>query len=463
MAKNVILLTIDALSSGHVGHLGYDRQTTPRLDELATRGLSGSLCVAQSSHTRESMPSLFASAYPSQLGGVGAIPSSRPTLATVLSDAGFETAGFHSNPYLSRAYDFDRGFDIFDDALPLARNRVMTFLHRALNHFRTQPYTRGEDLNEKGRSWLDDTVATRRFLWLHYMDPHGPYQPPAADQQVFREEVVGARRAKDLWRRTVDEPEAISATERATLVDLYDAEIRYVDRMVGEFLDSLAERGLLADSVVVIAADHGDAFGQHGVYGHPRRLYEELIQVPLVILLPDDRMGRIDSPVENVDLAPTVLDALDIPRPDEFVGESLIDEELWSETDGVSATSPGRERREAPDVSRLELTDVAVAEATGEGAEAGRRRTAIRTSRYKLHIEHDVETGKIDTTELYDVAEDPREESELGEEAEPVRDALESLYRTHCERVATDESATGTDADTVDDIVTERLEDLGYR
>lgn len=441
MIRNVVLLTLDALAARHVGHLGYDLPTTPRLDEFAADWQCYTTCIAQSSHTRESMPSLFASAYPTQLGSVGTVPLTHPTLPEVLSDAGFDTAGFHSNPYLSRAYGFDRGFDTFEDGLPLADNRVLTFLHRVLNHFQRQPYTRAKTLNEKGKNWLAGSDADRRFLWLHYMDPHGPYQPPTEFQRDFRDELVGSRRAKKLWRRTVDEPESITGDERDTLIDLYDAEIRYADAMLGQFVDDLAERDLLDESLIVVAADHGDLFDAHDLYGHPRQLYEGLIHVPLLVRNPRGKDCTVERPVENVDIAPTILDAVDVTTPAAFAGQSLS---AGSKTDD---TDP--------------LTDVAVSEARGEGDDSGIVRTVVRTSDEKLHVEADTDSGEILGTELYDLAVDSTEESPI-EDADR-RERLLDLYAAHRSRVndAADDDQPHTED--IDGVVEDRLRNLGYK
>lgn len=452
MGKDVFLLTVDALGASHVGSLGYDRETTPRLDALADRGIECRTCIAQSSHTRESMPSLFYSAYPFELGEVGPVPDDRPTLVTELSDAGYATAGFHSNPYLSRAYGFDRGFDAFDDSLPLAENRLMTFVHRVVNHFRLQPYTRGEDLTRRGLTWIDNTTADTRFLWLHYMDPHGPYQPPDRFQRLFRDEMVGRRRAKRLWRRTVDEPESITDDERETLVDLYDAEIRYVDEAVGTFVDGLADRGLLDSSLVVLAADHGDAFGEHGIYGHPRQLYEELVHVPLVLLGPDLSSARVERPVENIDIAPTLVEAAGRGPVPEFSGTSI---QRQLETRGFETTVP---TSEAPEI---DTSEVAFTEAHGEDEDADISRFAVRTRRYNYHLELRG-TDEFLRDSLYDLRAEPNEHTDLSDDRPSVRGQLRTVLEDHITSVTGDKSATGRDGP-VDPIVSDRLEDLGYR
>ena len=436
---NMILLTIDALRADHVSCYGYDRKTTPNLDAFAARNRRYRTCIAQSSHTRESMPSMFFSAYPFELGDVGPVPTDRPTIASVLSESGFETGGFHSNPYLSRAYGFDRGFETFDDSLPLGRNRIATFLYRVLNYVRTRPYTRAEELTDRGLDWLETTEGERRFLWLHYMDPHGPYQPPDRYQRRYREETLTPRFAKRLWRRTVDNPDSITLKERQTLVDLYDGEIRYLDAELGRFLDELDERELLTDSLVIVGADHGDAFGEHGTFGHPRRLFEELVRVPLIVSPPSDDSGyELATSVQNVDLGPTILRSQDVEIPDEFRGAPL-------------AIEGNQLYEEPPDHS-----GVTFAQASGEGEDSHIQRYMIRTDEFKLHVEVDTNTDDR-TTELYEIADESTDVSKsYPDETTRLRDILDEHIRTFDSRPESRE-------DEVDDIVSDRLENLGYR
>lgn len=454
MLDNIFLLTVDALGARHVGFLGYDRNTTPHLDELAKQGIQCQVGVAQSSHTRESMPSLFYSAYPFQLGEVGPVPDDRPTITTELRNAGYTTAGFHSNPYLSRAYGFDRGFDTFDDALPLAKNRVFTFIHRAINHFRLQPYTRAEDLNAKGLDWIDTTTSDRRFLWLHYMDPHGPYQPSDNVQQLFRDEMIGRREAKKLWRRTVDEPETITEEERQTLIDLYDAEIRYTDEAIGAFIDELETRELLDSSLIIMTADHGDAFGEHGIYGHPRQLYEELIHVPLLMIVPDGSSAQITQPIENIDIGPTILQMIDQDIPTEFEGSPI---KYTSNTTADSARLTTR----SPDAEHSGSDPAAFAEAHGESDNVGVDRFVIRTGEYKYLVEIGPD-GIVETRRLFDLSDDLGERTDIQAEFPDVRTRLDNRLLQHINEVKS--TAVNTDGPSeVDAVVEDRLDDLGYK
>jgi arylsulfatase len=347
-AHRVILLTVDALGAEHVGLHVNEKNNTPNLSEYSQTGLSFDHCISQSSHTRESMFSLFLSKYPNDLNGVGPITSDHQTLATVLSKNNVATAGFHSNPYLSRAYNFNKGFDKFEDSLLLGRNRLFTNINRIFNYFKKRPYRRGNKINQMGLSWIQNNKeSTKEFLWLHYMDPHGPYQPPKSFRHKFVDRQVSYRQAKGLWRKTVDMPGEITEDERRILMQLYDSEVRYMDHCISEFITKLNSQFDTEDTVIIIAADHGELFDRYGLYGHPRYVYHELVHVPLLIIGDQIPSKRIKSPVENLDIAPTVVDLFNINPVSEFAGRSLVSKDYESKGHAISQASAEKENRNA--------------------------------------------------------------------------------------------------------------------
>jgi arylsulfatase A-like enzyme len=450
MNRDVVLLTVDSLGAAHTGFLGYDRETTPRIDALAEDGVAYANCIAQSSHTPQSMPSMLYSEYPFRLGPISELPRDCPTVATALKTAGFETAGFHSNPFLSRAYGFDRGFDAFDDSLPLATNRVTTFIHRVLNYLRTQPYVRADKLNKQALDWINDNDADRRFLWLHYMDPHGPYLPPERFQRQFRKDVVPDKAAKRLWRRMVDDPETITSDDRDTLIDLYDAEIRFLDENIGALLDALEDRFPDRERTIVVAADHGESFGENGVYGHPRRLYEPLVNVPLIVSDPGLKRGRrIDRPVENIDIAPSILSLAGMDPPSSFRGSPLPRTETSGSTDGAPSHNPP-----------FDLSHCTFTETVGEGGESDDVFFAVRHSRYKLVVRYGPEMNVVDEA-LYDLQSPDGESRDVLAEHPEIGDELRTTLATHVATAST-EMAESLDDDS-DAVVADRLRDLGYR
>jgi len=433
MTQTIVLLSIDSLRADHCSTIGYDRETTPELSDALSGAVpsGGTLyerCFAQSSHTRESMPSMLYGQYPPRLSAVGYAPTEGQSVAATLADHGWATAAFHSNPYLSRAYGFDDGFDTFEDGLPLATNRLVTFLHRVRNHFSTEPYTRAETLNEQAIEWLRGRDDQDTFVWIHYMDPHGPYHPPPTYQRQFRDDVVGDRRAKRLWRRSVDDPDSLTPPEIQTLVDLYDAEIRYTDAMLGELLSTLDNTAGITDPTVVVASDHGELFGEHDRFGHPRRVYEELVHVPLALFGAGTKAGTVTDPVENVDIVPTILDLAGIGER-QYDGRSLL---------SSSETPTG------------------FSFASGEGAEEDRFWAALRSSDRGVSGVWTRDGTCLDTaTEIHNQSETT--------DTEDAIDLREQLRETLDATGATDGRVESGDQESVDGVVADRLEELGYR
>lgn len=440
---NIIFLSIDALRADHLGAHGYDRETSPFLDKLADQELEFRTAISASSHTREAVPALLSGRYPDVFAANGYryVPK---TVADRLSEVGFRTAGFHSNPYVSRAYGYDSGFDTFDDDLVLGQNRFVALAQRALNKFvlnKGEYHARATEINDRSRSWLDSINDDRPFfLWNHYMDPHGPYNPPAgytyADRELSNDE------AQTLYQKTIDSPDEIVDEERQLLIDAYDGEIRYLDDQLRVFFDALDDRGLLEESLIVVTADHGDAFGEHGYYTHPRYLHESLLQVPLIVSLPGERGSEtVTTPVSTLDIVPTIL---------EYAGEAEteLSREALVNRDGQLVYDDG----------------VVFASATGEDEHEGIRRFAARGERWKAVLEREIDSGEIVSEGVYDLVEDPREQSELHpKEADSIEflEELRSFSASRLDSVDGSEQEKGTQDQSAE--IDERLEALGYK
>lgn len=177
-------------------------------------------------------------------------------------------------------------------------------------------------LSERSLSWLD-SVEEPFFLWNHYMDPHGPYAAPAEYQTCLPDEQVQVEDAQEVyWRAAATDPESITKEECREMLNCYDEEIQYVDAQVAAFLDRLEERGVLSESLVILTADHGDLFGEDGYYGHPRRLHDGVLRVPMLLIGENVPDVTIESPVSTLDVVPTVPSACGI-EDESLVGESL--------------------------------------------------------------------------------------------------------------------------------------------
>jgi len=320
--RNVVLVLVDTLRADHVGAYGYGRPTTPSFDAFAAQGILFERAWSQASCTFPSVNSLLTSRYPArflgQPGGAMGIPPEQPALPEILGRAGYATAAVSASPIVRRTPTrfnpgggFGRGFERFDESCLWRDATCVTARARA----------------ELGQ------LRPPFFLYLHYMDPHGPYQPPAGAPRRFAGECAGpdficrgdpnpiARMLYSGGPRVEAGPAAMAA-----LLDLYDEEIRHWDSSFGDLLAALKEAGLDETTAVVVASDHGEEFLEHGHVKHCRTLFDTETRVPLALRAPWHGGGRrVEAPVQNLDLAPTVLEAVGRPHLDAgFEGRSLL-------------------------------------------------------------------------------------------------------------------------------------------
>lgn len=428
--RNVAVLSIDALRADHLPQFGYERETAPTLADLSASGIHCTNAVSASTHTREAMPAMLSGQHAEDATD-SSYELRADTVASLIGEPA-TTGFFHSNPFVSRAYGFDEGFDAFNDDLRLSQHKLVALAQRALDKLRNRHYARAVEINERSLSWLDSRDNDRPFLlWNHYMDVHGPYEPPAEYAERWADDPPSDRGAGSLFQRAVKDPESITDAERQTLVDLYDGEIRYTDEQIGAFLDGLEVRGLREETLVIVTSDHGEVFGEHGYYEHPRFLYEELLRVPLILDGPGIEGRTIDQPASVLDIVPTALDALAIEN-DSLPGVSLLTE------DG---------------------SDVVLSSVRGEGDRATKRQFAARSSEWKLVREYDVEEKTLIDERLYPVA-DGAAEDDIAENDN--KDALteREILNEHISARLSDMNTTGER--TSEEEVEDRLEALGY-
>lgn len=350
--SNVVLVTVDSLRADHMGAYGYDRDTSPVMDELASRGLSFQ-AWANSNWTRASFPAIITSTYPLEYGGFEYLSDSRTTVGSAVSRAGHETGAFHSNLWLSRDYNYDRGFDRFYDSKsdPTLLARLRTWAKLNLNHDSAlysflqgiyditeekagvdvgQTYKDAEAITDEAISWIEGQDG-QFFAWIHYMDVHHPYIPhhDIADEMGLELD-ISEQDAIRLRRKMLEEPEELTDEEVQTLIDLYDNEIRYTDRHIGRLVDAVDESVGLDDTAFVVTSDHGEEFGEHGGFSHNPSLYDEVLSVPFIVegsdrVVGTTLTGRRDETVQLLDVGPTVCDLAGAPIPDEYRGSSVSD------------------------------------------------------------------------------------------------------------------------------------------
>jgi len=385
------------------------------LDKLAADGILFNTAIANAPYTPFSVPSFLTSTLPPIRKG------NKKTITEVLKKHGYTTATFNPNPIILSSIAvpgsrLDKDFDYYDLMLSNmkryglvieeTRQVLMKYLRLGLNEKSTiykiiyllydmaiksfptilSPKQHhyiplAEDLNKHAINWVKNQ-KNKFFLWLHYMDVHEPYAPPNYENH------------KELMYLTAkyrDFPNMLTKNEIQKLINLYDLEIKYTDRALNVFIQELKKLNHYDNSIIIISADHGDAFGEHGTLGHGGKfraqLYEEVIHVPLIISGLNKKGITIDRQVQLLGLAPTICELVNIQPPPHFFGKSFFDK---IQEKGMIANSSAC--------------------------------IAYRTKKYKFII------NKIDNKEkeLYDLENDPGEKKNIYYNNKKLGDRLES-------------------------------------
>ncbi|MFC7228002.1 sulfatase-like hydrolase/transferase [Salinirubellus salinus] len=448
---NLLYVTVDALRQDHVVE-----EIMPATREFFDEAVEFKECVANGPGTPWSFPALLAGRYSGGTVGFG-IPDtgdSRPTLAEVISDHGWSTAGFTDNRFASSAYHYDRGFDTMNDEgavsflkelKQIVRERfdrdglVFQSLLRAYHLLdgavisasgRDSRFVRAKVLVDQLINWTADEDDW--FAWFHPMDVHDPYEAPPEYQRMFLDSPVDRIRSQKLARAAVHHPEELSDEEWDLQRRLYRAECRYFDDQYGRLLSALEQRGELEETIIVFTSDHGDMHGEHGRGGHPQEFWEEVIRVPLAIRVPGYGHSTLDGQTALVDVPPTILELLEIAPPDGWDGESI-----WDRVEGGS-----QPRQHA-------FIDV--------GAELDRQHAGIRRADgWKLMRHRESEL-------LFDLSENPteREEKNHRDVAKRPFDELTDALDAHLDEM---ERRRSGDASGVQDeeMIEDHLRELGY-
>lgn len=314
--KNVILFTIDTLRRDVLGCYGSDRGFTPFLDSQAAKATLFRRAHSVAPYTQASFPGLLSSSYLFDFPKSQKLAAGRTLISEALKAHGITTAAFHSNPYLSDFFGWNRGWDRFYDSMQEDVEDM-------------SPYIKGHVLNQKVDRWLEDYVQGGEyrpfFLWVHYMDVHEPYVPEEryvkqvdpsislSKQEMFRlfQEVI--------LKRDIADPKTV-----ALLQSLYQAHIVEVDAYAKELFGILDRRQVLADSTVIVTTDHGEEFGEHGGLSHDGKFYSELVHVPLLVVNPPEAAGEsCDTLVSGLDVSPTVMGLLGLLPHESFQGQPL--------------------------------------------------------------------------------------------------------------------------------------------
>ncbi len=426
---NVMVLHIETLRADYLPLWGGAMAgLTPNLDALARRSVVFDTAIAPSSWTLPSTVTLLTGLLPSAHGvvhkGRSLVPPDTATLAELARDAGIVTAGLVSNNLLSVEGGYGRGFSTFAE------------LHHA----------NAEQMLELAAGFLDVHAGQQALLWLHLMDPHFPYMAPGAwrDRHVAPE-LIGhdAHGAVERLVSALREGRPIDLDDADVQVSIqrYLSEIAYLDARIGKLLAALERLGLDDETALVVTADHGEEFFEHGIIGHGPELFDETVRVPLIVHDPAGRLGpprRIDGVVSTAGLFATVLELLDVPYDRDDARPSLM--------------------AARPEPFAFTETNQGIV-ADGEHELLSRFVTGVRTADALLVRRHGVDDADETVEEYYDLDADPRALNALPPEGpgyERLRAMMDDSLRWSAARRAAS-PLTGFDTEWL-----ERMREIGY-
>jgi len=312
---NIILILVDALRADHVGAYGYERNTTPVLDRFARENVLFTRAVSASNWTPVSIASMFTGLYATSHGmvppardhGTARFLSVRlgqkfDTLAEILKRGRYQTAAVITNSWLKKEFNYVQGFDTYESMVHRTANAVTESAARILTKLQKK--------------------KTPFFLYLHYLDPHNPYEPPPPYNRLFQGPLRNGRYSTDIEKK----------------LSLYDGEIRFADMKIGKFFEELRKRNLYEDAFIIVIADHGEQFRERGHQGHGDRLYAEEIHIPLIIKS-GESPHEVRETVSNIDIYSTILKAVRLAIPENTPSIPLQDERRLRKRTGVMSES----------------------------------------------------------------------------------------------------------------------------
>jgi arylsulfatase A-like enzyme len=404
--SNCLIIVLDAVPIHHFSFYGeQERETTPYIDRLARDSFVFMATHSQETNTLPSAYSYMSGRYPPaprRKFGKLVLAETTQTLAEAFREAGFRTALFSENPFLSPVTGFDQGFEKFEMLDVVAEDENAS--GKRHDPTRRIPSTT-RAMIEQQKAWIESLAGERWFGYMHVLRPHNPYvapdpylsryvdpgAPPSGASPIhFEHELLSAY----LYDKVLPDEEAVRYLE-----GLFHGNLSYIDALVGEFMAWLEERDILDDTLVVLISDHGEQFMEHGLLLHGGALFEEAVHVPMIIRLSESsggRRGRSDLPTELVDLYPTLVELFELAPPPQLHGRSLLPLLLGNE-----------ELAERPTYSQ-----------TSYG-----HSVSVRLGQRKLIVELDDSRASIVGYQLYDLAVDPEERSDIFdsiEKAEPL-------------------------------------------
>jgi arylsulfatase A-like enzyme len=366
---NVLWIVMDTTRPDHLSVYGYERSTSPSLAKLVSDGVVFENAAAQAPWTMPSHFQMVTSRYDS--GKETVLPEEYVTAAEILRDNGYDTGAVLGNFSLGRRSGFAQGFDDvmdgpvmvffhkFIDKLPVVHWLIQSGLFPAdvaVRWFHRHTFlegvgARGSDLTNRALRWMTTRGDRPFFMFINYMDPHDAYDPPEPFRSRFADGIAPIKgfvrwdpdRNREIDSNTFvrDRLPKMQPKDWQQLVDLYDAEIAFLDAQLGRMFDELRARGLLDDTIVIVTADHGELFGEHQLAYHFKSLSEEETHVPLLMRYPKGLPAgeRLKTPVEVNDVLPTVLALTGSSSEAQLNGKSLVELAKQGDSDGSIASA----------------------------------------------------------------------------------------------------------------------------
>ena len=436
---SMVLILVDTLRRDYLGFHGFDGPISPNLDWLAKESVAFENAFTQAPWTKPSIASLFTSLHPETHGldnheglfgprqdqalTTGVLPVEALTLAEALKGAGYRTAAFVANPWIHGRYGFGQGFDSYEvvETLP--------------------------EILERAREFVREDEGRPFFLYLHFMDVHGPYDSPEEDFEsigsspslAVREEPRPGGKLppylagipwfgdEEFRHRSFGEIISFRLGRSHTVRARYAANVLDFDRRIAPFLNDVRNSELNQNTILILTSDHGEELLEHGGWDHGFNLYEHQIRVPLLIRTPGagDAGRRVSRAANLVDVMPTLLALANVDVPEGIEGRDLLGADA---TDEVSFSAATKHR---------------------EGVHA------VRTARYKLIFD-----GKTGSVSLFDLEADPREYRDVASENEEEARKLLGLLSRHIEKGH--RSRLRPESAVIPDEMRKRLESLGY-
>lgn len=466
---NILLLVLESTPASHLSGYGYDRLTTPHLDEFASDSVLYEQAISPASWTLPSHASLFTGLYVSQHGthfGNPYLSNDLVTLAELTRNLGYETAAFNTNDWVNEKFGFDRGFNTFrwskrtmEWLTPLFPGE--TKLEKVIRYLRDPIYPIGHRNNKLLKDWISQIQRDGRpfFAYTLYYDPHYPYRPHFPYASRFLKEFD---RSQPWWRTNLDPDKYMSGAVEMSpenlevLNALYDSRLAGTDAVLGRFFDFLRQAGILDDTIVFVVADHGENLGDHGLMSHQYCVYDSLVHVPLIVRYPPlfEAGRRVHTQVQTLEIFTTIMDILGVSKddiPNKALGRSIIPEKL--EDNGDNHPSITISEYLAPNLAKMRRL---YGEYDVDRYDRSLR--AIRHDGYKAIFSSDGQS------ELYDLRADPAEAHDLAHEMPDVLQEMRLLLDGWLAQIqiADDEHLDGAEADEIDPAVIKRLQDLGY-